>query len=89
MFLQSKKVISSQPSAQVSLEELCHSRQAHAKVIAELALWGKAQDLRGFEIPKNIRLVATPFEAMDLLTPTLKLKRRVANTHFKAMLAQL
>ncbi|KAJ2132478.1 medium-chain fatty acid-CoA ligase faa2 [Coemansia sp. RSA 1807] len=87
MFLQSKGVISSHAST--SLEELCRNEQARKTTIAELALWGKAHDLRGFEIPKNIRLLSTPFENLDMLTPTLKLKRRVAKKHFRDVLAQL
>ncbi|KAJ2124716.1 medium-chain fatty acid-CoA ligase faa2 [Coemansia sp. RSA 720] len=87
MFLQSKGVISSHSNT--SLEDLCRNEQARKTTIAELALWGKAHDLRGFEVPKNIRLLSTPFETLDMLTPTLKLKRRVAKKHFSDVLTQL
>ncbi|KAJ2355497.1 medium-chain fatty acid-CoA ligase faa2 [Coemansia sp. RSA 2618] len=88
MFLQSKGIFST-GNANTCLEDLCRNDQARKAVIAELALWGKAHDLRGFEIPKNIRLLSTPLESMDMLTPTLKLKRRQAKQYFKDILDQL
>ncbi|KAJ2799213.1 medium-chain fatty acid-CoA ligase faa2, partial [Coemansia guatemalensis] len=87
MFLQSKGIISQQAAERISLEDLCANDQVPQAVISELAIWGKAHSLRGFEIPKRIRLVATSFEDADLLTPTLKLKRRAAQAYFKDTLA--
>ncbi|KAI9468176.1 medium-chain fatty acid-CoA ligase faa2 [Coemansia sp. RSA 989] len=82
MFLQNKGING-------SFHELCQSELARKEVIAELALWGKAHDLRGFEVPKNLKLLSTPFESLDLLTPTLKLKRRLAKSYFQDVLAHL
>ncbi|KAJ1723599.1 medium-chain fatty acid-CoA ligase faa2, partial [Coemansia biformis] len=89
MFLQSKGVLPAHPAGPVNLEDLCRSHRAREEVVAELALWAKAHDLRGFEIPKHVRLLATPFEKLDLLTPTMKLKRRAAQDYFADILAQL
>ncbi|KAJ2450473.1 medium-chain fatty acid-CoA ligase faa2 [Coemansia sp. RSA 2336] len=82
MFLHNKGV-------QGSFQELCSSEVARREVVAELALWGKAHDLRGFEIPKNIKLLHTPFESLGLLTPTLKLKRREAKAYFQDTFSKL
>ncbi|KAJ2711080.1 medium-chain fatty acid-CoA ligase faa2, partial [Coemansia spiralis] len=89
VFLQSKGVLSSRTAQTTSVEDLCRNPRAREVVLAELTLWAKAHDLRGFEIPKHILLLATPFDRLDLLTPTMKLKRRAAQTHFAAILAQL
>ncbi|KAJ2763678.1 medium-chain fatty acid-CoA ligase faa2, partial [Coemansia nantahalensis] len=89
MFLMSKGVVSEHVAQSASIDDLCQNPRAREAVLAELALWAKAHDLRGFETPKRILLFATPFDKLDLLTPTMKLKRRAAQAYFSEMLVQM
>ncbi|KAJ2615846.1 medium-chain fatty acid-CoA ligase faa2 [Coemansia sp. RSA 1365] len=89
MFLQNKGIISQQAAEHINLEDFCDNDRVLQSVISELAIWGKAHSLRGFEIPKRIRLVTTSLGDAGLLTPTLKLKRRAAQAYFKDTLADL
>jgi len=46
-----------------------------------------AQKLLGFERPRKLFLTTRPFVDMDLLTPTMKLKRNVARDIFREQIA--
>ncbi|KAJ1896364.1 medium-chain fatty acid-CoA ligase faa2 [Kickxella alabastrina] len=86
-FLKSKGTV---PTVdKLSFEDLCQDLRVRRAVIDELAVWGKAHDLCGFEIPKNIFLHPVSFEKLDLLTPTFKLKRQDAKAHFDVILSKL
>ncbi|KAJ1645529.1 medium-chain fatty acid-CoA ligase faa2 [Coemansia asiatica] len=85
MFLRNKGIISSS----TGLEDLCSNGDVRRIVMEELGSWGKAHGLRGFEIPKAVYLYPVPFEQIDLLTPTFKLRRREAKEYFRDIISQL
>lgn len=41
-----------------------------------------ANKFNGLEKPKQITLVKDPWSEADLLTPTMKMKRNIAKTHY-------
>ncbi|KAI8318315.1 acetyl-CoA synthetase-like protein [Martensiomyces pterosporus] len=87
MFLKNKSILP--PKSALPIADICRDSKVRREVIAELKSWGKAHDLRGFENAKNIYLCSTPFEDLDLVTPTFKLKRKAAQEHFKDVLNDL
>ncbi|KAJ2621473.1 medium-chain fatty acid-CoA ligase faa2 [Coemansia spiralis] len=76
-------------SSESGLEDLCKDQSVRNEVLSELTSWCKSHDLCGFEVPKNIHLTTVSFDNLDLLTPTLKLKRRNAQMHFANILSLL
>ncbi|KAJ2699792.1 medium-chain fatty acid-CoA ligase faa2 [Coemansia sp. IMI 203386] len=86
MFLKNKGAM---PKNSQNLEYLCSDKDVRRVVMEELGAWGKAHGLRGFEIPKAIHLHTVPFEQIELLTPTFKLKRREAKAYFQDIIAKL
>ncbi|KAJ1719582.1 medium-chain fatty acid-CoA ligase faa2 [Coemansia erecta] len=87
MFLRNKGAMP--PASRSEFEDLCSDPKVRALVLEELAVWGKAHDLRGFEIPKAIHLHPVAFERLDLLTPTYKLRRREAKVYFEDIISTL
>jgi len=67
---------------ETSFEDLCKSPELIKAVITDLEAVSRAGGLNGFEIPRKVHLVATPWTAEDLLTPTMKLKRFDAKQHY-------
>lgn len=72
-----------------SPKDICKDPGVVRAVLDELAGWGRAHGLCGYENPKNIMLSQESFEGLGLLTPTFKLKRREAIRHFKSTLEDL
>ena len=72
-----------------SVEEVCRDPRANAEVLRSIQEVCRASGLRGYEIPKRVLLTAEPFTPQNVLTATMKLKRREARTFFKQELDQL
>ena len=65
--------------ANKTYEEMIKDKQVEKLLLDELVKFGKANDLKGFENVKRIRLEIEPFSVEnDMLTPTFKLKRHQA-----------
>ncbi|KAF9961737.1 Long chain acyl-CoA synthetase 7 peroxisomal [Mortierella alpina] len=74
----------------VSYEELCAHPAVKETLIEELKEFGRENDLKGFEILKNIHVTAEQFSIEnDLLTPTFKLKRHTAKEKYLAEIEQM
>jgi len=72
------------PQGDINSKEV---RDAVKKKIMEA---GKAEDLQGFEIPRNVWLTEEHFTAEnDLMTPTMKLKRNTLQEKFKKEIADM
>ncbi|KAG9302450.1 hypothetical protein G9A89_006414 [Geosiphon pyriformis] len=72
------------------LKQLVNDPNVQKAFLAELDRVGKRGQLRGFELAKGIHLTHIPFSIEnDLLTPTLKLKRRQALNHFREKIDQI
>ncbi|KAF9948701.1 Long chain acyl-CoA synthetase 7 peroxisomal [Mortierella alpina] len=66
-----------------SYEELCAEPAVKETLLQELKEFGRENDLKGFEILKNIHVTAEQFSIEnDLLTPTFKLKRHTAKEKY-------
>jgi len=59
------------------------------KVLADIEETSRLVGLKGFEIIKNVHFCETPFEELGLLTPTFKMKRNDARSHFKEIVEEL
>ncbi|KAF9574845.1 Long chain acyl-CoA synthetase 7 peroxisomal [Mortierella alpina] len=68
-----------------SYEELCAHPTVKETLLKELKEFGRENELKGFEILKNIHVTAEQFSIEnDLLTPTFKLKRHTAKEKYIA-----
>lgn len=62
-----------------SLQAACDNEKVTAALLQELMKIGRELGLKGFEIPRALKLRAEPFSAENgLLTPTFKMKRAEA-----------
>ena len=74
----------------VDFEELCTLEQTNKYIMSELASKGKELGLFGFEVPRAIHIhnaLMTP--ESDLMTPTFKLKRNIAEKFFRPQIDQM
>ena len=59
-----------------ALKAACEDKKVTAALLSELIKLGRESNLKGFEIPRALKLRAEPFSAENgLLTPTFKMKR--------------
>jgi long-chain acyl-CoA synthetase len=64
------------PTDAASLQAACDDKKVTAALLSELIKLGRELNLKGFEIPRALKLRAEPFSAENgLLTPTFKMKR--------------
>ena len=55
--------------------DICNNEKLIKEIIKDCDTLGRKNDLKGFELPKKIRLIQEPFSLENnLMTPTLKLK---------------
>jgi len=54
-----------------------------AEILEEIKALGKAEGLKGFEVPQKIHVSDQTFGELGLLTATMKVKRIEAKGHFK------
>ncbi|KAF9407409.1 Long chain acyl-CoA synthetase 7 peroxisomal [Podila epigama] len=73
-----------------SFEELCRDPKVKTTIQKELSVFGKENDLKGFEILKNVYVDSEAFTIEnDLLTPTFKLKRHQAKEKYDAEIERM
>jgi len=61
-----------------------------ADIIKELDVYGRKNDLKGFELPKKIYLTKEPFTVENqIITPTMKIRRHLAKSHFEKEIKKL
>jgi len=65
-----------------TMEELLADERFNKLVVEDLAAVGRAGGCLGYELPQRVAFSTTPFEALDILTPTFKMKRNDARAHF-------
>lgn len=62
-----------------ALKQACEDEKVTKAVLKELIAWGRNQKLKGFEIPRALKLRVEPFSVEEgTLTPTMKFKRHEA-----------
>ena len=60
------------------------------EIIKELDVYGRKNDLKGFELPKKIFLTKEPFSVENqIVTPTLKIRRHNAKKYFMEEIKKL
>ncbi|KAJ1964490.1 medium-chain fatty acid-CoA ligase faa2, partial [Dipsacomyces acuminosporus] len=73
-----------------SFKQICDDKETAKHIISVINAWGRKNDLKGYEIPKNIHLESEPFSVEnDILTPTFKIKRPFAKKHYQDTLDRL
>lgn len=73
-----------------ALQAACEDEKVTAAVLKEIVALGRQNKLKGFEIPRAIKLRAEPFSAENgLLTPTFKMKRPEARKLLASDIEQL
>ncbi|KAF9360084.1 hypothetical protein BGX34_007964 [Mortierella sp. NVP85] len=73
-----------------SYEELCSQPLVRTTLLKELTAFGKGNDLKGFEILKDIHVTSEQFSLEnDLLTPTFKLKRHAAKDKYSVEIERM
>ncbi|KAJ3415825.1 Long-chain-fatty-acid--CoA ligase 5 [Chytridiales sp. JEL 0842] len=72
-----------------SYEELANSPEINKQILDGMVKEGKKNNLVGYEIPKAIFISSKTFEAVNLLTPTFKIKRHEAKLYFNAKIEEL
>ncbi len=61
----------------INYNDLCGNKIMEDKIIKDCNDVGRKFDLKGFEIPKKIRIISEAFSLENnLMTPTLKLKSK-------------
>lgn len=73
----------------LSVEELCKNKDVIAKVLADMNKKGKEAKINSFELAKQLYLEPTSFGERQLLTPTFKLVRHNAKTHYQTVIDDL
>jgi long-chain acyl-CoA synthetase len=68
--------------ADKSFEELCASPEINKMILDQIIKEGRQNGLKGFEVPKGLYLSSKTFEALNILTPTFKIKRHDAKKVF-------
>lgn len=78
------------PNDVQALSEACDNEKVTNQILQELIKSGRQQGLKGFEIPRALKLRAEPFSVENgLLTPTFKVKRPEAKNILKKDLDEL
>lgn len=76
----------------LSFSELCSKKEVKDLIQKEISKFGRggSEELKGFEIPKNIYVESQMFSLEnDLLTTTFKLKRHEAKKKYSAQIDAL
>ena len=74
-FLKENKKIGDIDYDKISYEDLFRNKIMEDEIIKDCNIIGRKLGLKGFELPKKLRIIAEPFSVENnLMTPTLKLK---------------
>ena len=76
-FLKNEKILGEIDYDKIKIEDLCDNKSMEEEIIKDCNITGRKYDLKGFEIPRKIRIIKEPFSLENnLMTPTLKLKSK-------------
>ena len=76
-FLKADKKMGEINYDKINLDDLCRNKIMEEEILRDCELIGRKFDLKGFEIPKKIRIIKEAFSLENnLMTPTLKLKTK-------------
>ncbi|KAI8319272.1 acetyl-CoA synthetase-like protein [Martensiomyces pterosporus] len=71
-------------------KQICQDKAVAKHMLKVVDGWGRKNDLKGYEIPKNLYLETEPFSIENnIFTPTFKIKRPQAKKHYQETLDRL
>ena len=74
----------------IKYNDLCGNKIMEDEIAKDCNIVGRHFDLKGFEIPKKIRIISEPFsQENNLMTPTLKLKAKSIKNRYNVELKNL
>ncbi|KAI9599165.1 hypothetical protein BDF19DRAFT_470552 [Syncephalis fuscata] len=81
------KFAASHKMADKTFKELCANEEIRQHILRQLNVFGKQNDLKGFENVKNIHLEHEAFTVEnDLMTPTFKVKRQPVQAKYQEII---
>ena len=76
-FLKKNKKMGEIDYDKIKIDNLYENKIMEKEILNDINIVGREFDLKGFEIPKKVRIIIEPFSTENnLMTPTLKLKRK-------------
>ena len=89
-FLKENKKMGDIDYDKINLNDLSKNKIMEKEIVKDCDIIGRKQDLKGFELPKKIRIITEPFSLQNnLITPTLKLKGRYIQMKYKGLIKEM
>ena len=89
-FLKENKKMGDINYDKIKYNDLCGNKIMEDEIAKDCNIVGRHFDLKGFEIPKKIRIISEPFsQENNLMTPTLKLKAKSIKNRYNVELKNL
>ena len=89
-FLKNEKILGEIDYDKIKIEDLCDNKNMEEEIIKDCNITGRKYDLKGFEIPRKIRIIKEPFSLENnLMTPTLKLKSKNIKAKYKDLIRNM
>ena len=89
-FLKNEKILGEIDYDKIKIEDLCDNKNMEEEIIKDCNITGRKYDLKGFEIPRKIRIIKEPFSLENnLMTPTLKLKSKNIKTKYNDLIRNM
>ena len=82
-YLKKNKIMGDINYDKITIEDLYKNKEMENEIIKDCNEVGRSFDLKGFELPKKVRIIKEPFTPENnLMTPTLKLKSKSIKTKY-------
>ena len=89
-FLKNEKILGEIDYDKIKIEDLCDNKNMEEEIIKDCNITGRKYDLKGFEIPRKIRIIKEPFSLENnLMTPTLKLKSKSIKAKYNDLIRNM
>ena len=89
-FLEENKKMGDIDYSKISYNDLCGNKIMEAEIVKDCDIVGRKSGLKGFELPKRLRIINESFSAENgLMTSTLKLKSKIIKNKYNAVLKKL
>ena len=89
-FLKNEKILGEFDYDKIKIEDLCDNKNMEEEIIKDCNITGRKYDLKGFEIPRKIRIIKEPFSLENnLMTPTLKLKSKSIKAKYNDLIRNM
>ena len=89
-FLKENKKLGNIDYDKISYDDLCKNKIMEDEIFKDCDKFGRKYGLKGFELPKKIRIINEPFSVQnDLMTPNSKLKSKKIKIRYSVELKEL